>query len=191
MLELTQIDIGTDSSHNQLCYTRGSTIPLSLTLESSDSEALDLLLAQKAVTVRLIRTLVLIHKGILAPGKRVQPPYTETPCGSAVWWPSPHADSTVSVRALQGEIVLGKSLAPTAHLDRFEIHVSPLCIPAGACTHLSRWRQYKVVLLPFTATGFTSTHSPSMALQEIPVVIGTTYAHGPRPIAYSSTLPPQ
>ena len=78
-----------------------------------------------------------------------------------------------------------------AHV-KYETFSSPLesLIADFDCSHYTIL-QYKVLFLPFKAAGFTTEHPLDVPLQEISVEIGTTYAHGPRPISYSSTFSPQ
>ncbi len=125
----------------QLSYTRGTVIPLFLTLKSSDLQALDVFSSCDAPVVRLRRNLTLGitnspvqaygtgHKGMIrSAGTRGT--YEASGDGMsymqlAVWWRSPYdSESTEgNVRALQGEIHLSPVLSPPAHLGKYQLEV--------------------------------------------------------------------
>ncbi|KAF5391659.1 hypothetical protein D9757_002486 [Collybiopsis confluens] len=166
-----------------LCYTRGSVIPLSLTLTSADSQALDLLSSRQALAVRLRRKIASKHAGtraeIGAPWSGLWPSMEDSVdvLHSAIWWKRPgdnisSGDTSGSQlsRELEGEILLSKNLKPTFRISHFGT-------------------EYFVVMLPFTTTSFV----PSTLAQRfnngplitVPVEIATMYPKGPRPIAHS------
>lgn len=124
--------------HIQLSYTRGSIIPVWLTLESSDAQALDLLSAADAMDIRLRRRLSLPHSF----GSSSDEPGLESMLASqpvmrslafkddvedvqtAVLWPQPaNAVDGISTqrRVLQGGIHLKHSLQPSTNLDSYSI----------------------------------------------------------------------
>ncbi|KAJ3935599.1 MAG: hypothetical protein NXY57DRAFT_1046588 [Lentinula lateritia] len=146
-----------------LCYTRGSVIPCSLTLSSSDPQALDMITASDCVNVGLRRTVGYTS----APGiekKRVAYQESSREFGKAVWWPSASVQGDRYNRHLEGEIRLAKDLRPTSLMDHFSI-------------------SYSVVLRSFNISALKSAHS-EILLSE-PVNIVAAYAKGPRPIAYA------
>ncbi|KAF9524862.1 hypothetical protein CPB83DRAFT_773149 [Crepidotus variabilis] len=147
-----------------LCYARGTVVPLSLTLESRDSQAMDLLSAPSAVSVTLRRRVRFFNKTC---SSRQDVAWNESveDVGKAVWWPSTSQDarSDATTRHLEGEIRLAKDLRPTSEMGHFSI-------------------SYAVVLSPFTATGFMSD---SAALLSEPVEIATMHPRGPRTNAYA------
>lgn len=152
-----------------LCYTRGSVIPLSLSLSSTDTQVLDLLSA-KAITVRLKRVLKFRVK-TAGPDENLYGQWSlemkddVEEMTSAVWWPSAEgAQTNLNERQFSGEIQLAKGLKPSC-----------------AISHLKLF--YIVVFLPFEATGFTSANNGPLLEQTVEVA--TLYAKGPRPITYS------
>lgn len=108
----------------QLTYTRGSVVPLCLSLQTSDLQALDVLSADRAAIVRLHRNLRITSTLLTAPGDPIINPNTLSKLDTAIWWPSSSQNVSTSTRMWQGEIALPKTLSPSACLDRFEIAVS-------------------------------------------------------------------
>ncbi|KAJ3987412.1 hypothetical protein F5890DRAFT_1405227 [Lentinula detonsa] len=173
-----------------LSYTRGSVIPLSLTLSSTDSQALDLLSSDRALAVRLRRKVTSNRAQNLAefnaPWNATQGAVSTEPIidiAGAVWWQRPGSTSSnetginstmlskvILYKELEGEILLSKSLKPTFHISHFGI-------------------EYYIVVLPFDTTGFV----PSTSAQKIhngPIIeqrveIMTMFPKGPRPISHS------
>ncbi|KDR70203.1 hypothetical protein GALMADRAFT_76281 [Galerina marginata CBS 339.88] len=143
----------------QLSYTRGSVIPLVMTLESDDSQLLDLLSSPEAISVRTRRHISAHH------GK----PHGERPLHSvdhsqrAVWWRQTD-DQTDRLRVLQGEIHLRPDIVPTSAMGDFSVN-------------------YNVVLFPFDVPSFKikaeDLHDHSLLQQPINIV--TAFASGPRP----------
>jgi hypothetical protein len=152
-----------------LCYTRGTVIPLYLTLSSQDRQALDLLSSPHAINIRLRRRVryyisasnVASYKQTGSAERKDAIDFVE----NAVWWPAPGGDR--HSRRLNGEIRLAKDLKPTSSMAHFTI-------------------DYSVVVCPFQAAGFScrfdSTEQP---LSTVPVEIATMFARGPRPKAYA------
>lgn len=139
-----------------LSYTRGTVIPLFITINSRDSQALDLLSSPHAINVRLRRRIQ--YRGTDFED-------SEDFVENAVWWPAAGGDR--HSRRLNGEIKLVKDLKPTTSIAHFMI-------------------DYSVVVCPFQATGFSChfdrTEEP---LSSEPVEIATIFAKGPRPKAYA------
>ncbi|KAG6862470.1 hypothetical protein C0995_000016 [Termitomyces sp. Mi166 len=155
-----------------LSYTRGSTLPCFLTLQSADEDILHLFATPSAPVLKLQRCVRFLSKTSL-PVENMRGPWHETieDIGSAVWWSSAGTDDQPSVRHLEGEIKLGKDLRPTTSIGHFSI-------------------SYHVVLRPFDVPYSTSE---DRSLLSEPVEITTMHAHGPRPQAYSPpayTSPP-
>ncbi|KAJ4494744.1 hypothetical protein C8J55DRAFT_497540 [Lentinula edodes] len=167
-----------------LSYTRGSVIPLSLTLSSIDSQALDLLSSRQALTVRLRRKVTYKRAQNLAeinaPWNSVIPTDPTVEFADAVWWQRPGSVNlnetgpmpvkTRLYRELEGEILLPKSLKPTFHISHFGI-------------------EYYVVMLPFDTTGFVPS-TPAQKFHNGPILeqrveIVTMFPKGPRPISHS------
>ncbi|KAJ3830104.1 hypothetical protein EV361DRAFT_923544 [Lentinula raphanica] len=177
-----------------LSYTRGSVIPLSLTLSSTDSQALDLLSSRQALTVRLRRKIISNRAQNLAeynaswtPGVFSTEPVIDI--ADAVWWQHPDSEDTTPsagitmasdaatiqsktrlYRELEGEILLSRHLKPTFHISHFRV-------------------EYSVVVLPFNTTGFVPSTSSQRfhngPILEQRVEIMTRFPQGPRPISHS------
>ncbi|KIK55159.1 hypothetical protein GYMLUDRAFT_176075 [Collybiopsis luxurians FD-317 M1] len=167
-----------------LSYTRGTVIPLSLTLISTDSQALDLLSSPQAVVVKLRRTVTSNHAANFAeynaPWIMGSSTDSVDDLHSAVWWkrpgdnvPNDETNTTSGsrlCRELEGEIVLSKNLKPTFRISHFGT-------------------EYSIVMLPFKSTGFVPS-TPAQKFNNgpiltVPVEIATMFAKGPRPIAHS------
>ena len=129
----------------QLCYTRGTVIPLFLTLKCRDPQALDLFSACDAPIVRLrcswslgiasspIQAYSAGHKGMLrsagARGMYEASGNTMAYMQLANWWRSPYDSETVEghTRTLQGEIHLSPTLSPPARLGKYQLSVRSSC----------------------------------------------------------------
>ncbi|KAF7374625.1 hypothetical protein MSAN_00347300 [Mycena sanguinolenta] len=164
-----------------LCYTRGSPIPCAITLSSTDTQALDLLSAPRAISVHLRRRL----KPLLPASKRngvfdANADLSADPAENMVaasWWPSARGASEeialgpsrrMSRRRLDGEIQLPTCLKPSCRIAHFAV-------------------EYTVELLPFKATAFTSADSKPLLRQSVEIV--TMFpSNCPRPRTYA---PPQ
>jgi len=147
-----------------LCYTRGTTIPCVMVIESSDEQALDLLSSPRAAVVRLQRRVTYSTEAetprthIAGKEYRAAVDYP----GTAVFWPGPACNG--KGRRLDGEIQLSKHLKPSSKLMHFSI-------------------TYNVMVFPFEAIAFYSANKGPLLTEK--VEIGTLYAQGPRPKAYS------
>ncbi|KAJ4477342.1 hypothetical protein J3R30DRAFT_3290821 [Lentinula aciculospora] len=173
-----------------LSYTRGSVIPVSLTLSSTDSQALDLLSSRQSLTVRLRRKVTSnsaqTFAELNAPWNATQGAILTEPTveiADAVWWQRPGSvninetimNSTMQsktrlYREMEGEILLPKNLKPTFRISHFGI-------------------EYSVVLLPFDTTGFAPS-TPAAKFYNGPILeqrveIVTMFPRGPRPISHS------
>jgi hypothetical protein len=142
-----------------LSYTRGTVVPLFLTLHSKDAQALDLLSSPNAIHIRLRRNVKFTYTG----GADLED--AEHFVENAVWWPAAGGDD--HSRRMNGEIRLAKDLKPTTSISHFTI-------------------DYSVVVCPFQATGFSChfdrTEEP---LSVTPIEIATMFAKGPRCKAYA------
>ncbi|TRM64222.1 hypothetical protein BD626DRAFT_249145 [Schizophyllum amplum] len=153
-----------------LAYTRGSAMPVSITILSRDAQALDLLAAPAALSLRLRRRVRYWAAPSARPREVAWSEATED-VASATWWP----DTTPApggVRRLAGEISLPRDLTPTGGVHTFSV-------------------SYAVVLFPFDAAGFVAKR-PDAVLSEA-VEITTmhhrghgTHQHAPQPPAYGS-----
>ncbi|KAI0701346.1 hypothetical protein BC835DRAFT_1411493 [Cytidiella melzeri] len=165
-----------------LSYTRGSSIPLFLTIKCEDLQALAILSSSNAPVVRLRRTLMLDYEGtfsgVYGSKGAFRSPSSKGLFGTgddpvsylqlATWWRSPYGSSEGTTRVLQGEIHLSPGLNPTTCLGKYAI-------------------SYDVALYSPNAVAFV-TSSTSSPLQTVDVEIATVYADGPRPVKYA---PPQ
>ncbi|KDR76931.1 hypothetical protein GALMADRAFT_278851 [Galerina marginata CBS 339.88] len=147
-----------------LSYTRGSVIPLFLTLESDDKQVLDLLSSPQAISVRVRRRTRYNsepHKAFESKVWRDDVDHSQR----AVW---SHATDYAgeeppdSLRMLDGELHLKSEMAPTSAMGNYSIN-------------------YSVVLLSFNTPGFKVEEGP--VLLEHPITIVTSFAPGPRPKA--------
>ncbi|PPQ98586.1 hypothetical protein CVT26_013769 [Gymnopilus dilepis] len=150
----------------QLSYTRGSFIPLFLTLESEDKHALDLLSTPKSIAVRVRRRI----KYAPTPQKPIETANWRTEIDHsqrAVWWPAVDNAGHTSddkFRMLNGELHLKPSMVPTSAMGMYKV-------------------EYSVIFLPFSSPGFNTNLKPSHVLLEQPITVVTAFAPGPRPKA--------
>ncbi|KAF7328006.1 hypothetical protein MKEN_00381300 [Mycena kentingensis (nom. inval.)] len=162
-----------------LCYTRGSQVPCAITLSCTDTQALDLLSAPRAVNVALRRRLRPIppasrRTGMFDANADLSADPAET-VALASWWPpaegaAAEAASATSHRRLEGEISLPVTLKPSARMAHFAV-------------------EYSVEVLPFKAIAFIpehGSHPPPFVCQPIEIV--TMHASGVVPRSYA---PPQ
>ncbi|KAJ7041041.1 hypothetical protein C8F04DRAFT_187597 [Mycena alexandri] len=137
-----------------LCYTRGSSIPCALTIETDDAQAADILASIKSSALYLQRCIECSFGDSAGAVLR--------PCGQATWWPS--SDIVVAQgsgqRYLMGEIHLRDDLQPSTAIKEFRI-------------------EYAVVLFPPSAVAFKPEISDPLISQRIEIVI--RFAPGPRP----------
>ncbi|TBU30407.1 hypothetical protein BD311DRAFT_659291 [Dichomitus squalens] len=176
-----------------LTYTRGSVIPCLMTVETTDPQALDLLSSPRSLVVRLLRQIATGEASLsVTPlgGKRLPGlDYERAVQGlaTAVW--RPDSSRNPHKRVLHGEIHLPSMLKPTCHLGKFELTVSvsaPVDSPAftQGFPH-AIVAQYSVAVYAPKAVAFQPDGDAEAVLQQLPVVIGTAYAAGPRPRIYS------
>ncbi|KAJ7182790.1 hypothetical protein C8R43DRAFT_1116409 [Mycena crocata] len=135
-----------------LCYTRGTSIPCAMTIETEDTQAVDILTSIKSSAVYLERSVKCTFGGSSSDVKR---------CGQATWWPSTERASSMqsSKRHIMGEIHLRKDLQPSAAIKEFRL-------------------EYTVVLFPFAAVAFKPEGSEPLIKQCVEIV--TRFAPGPR-----------
>lgn len=108
----------------QLCYTRGSVIPLSMVLETKDLQALNLLSSPKAAVMRLRRRLRIhadTRKTVDSIGWKDAIEHSQL----AAWWPSTEGapDDSSCRRQINGELHLPIDLKPTSAMAHFRIEV--------------------------------------------------------------------
>ncbi|KAJ7678977.1 hypothetical protein DFH06DRAFT_974169 [Mycena polygramma] len=148
---------------NPLSYTRGTVIPCRMTLESTDSQALDMFAAPSAPMVTL-RRCVRFQNPLTSSKREVDWIQSSQDVCRAVWWPSASGNDAPYSRSLEGEIKLPKDLASTSSIGRFTV-------------------SYTVVVSSFETAGFTPSSSQPILVE--PVTIATSHAHSPRPLAYA------
>lgn len=125
----------------QLSYTRGSVIPLHLSIDCADVQVLDLVSSPQASVVRLVHTVTFGYKvsgGLMTPSSNTKidskmylanvKPSTSmsfnknlsNPVQTATWWTLPAYDKQASERReLQGEMNLSPTMQATAHLGQY------------------------------------------------------------------------
>ncbi|KAF7369180.1 hypothetical protein MVEN_00245200 [Mycena venus] len=142
-----------------LCYTRATSIPCAMTIETDDSQAADVLASIKSSAVYLQRC-VRCSFGYLSTNI--------SPCGQATWWPSPdaaapahsrNADAAQQRRHIMGEIHLRRDLQPSTAIKEFQI-------------------EYAVAIFPPAAVGFRPESNTGGPLIMQAVEIVTRYAQG-------------
>ncbi|KAJ7784473.1 hypothetical protein B0H16DRAFT_1492632 [Mycena metata] len=140
-----------------LSYTRSASIPCAMTIETQDTQALDLLSSPSAFIVYLERA---NHEN-LEPWKN-----TCEPVGQAVFWPSTEGapEDSSRRRHLMGEIHLKPNLQPSSAVFGFAV-------------------EYSVVVFPFQAVAFKPTDNKPVFQQVVEIT--TRYAAGPRPRTYT------
>ncbi|KAJ7067134.1 hypothetical protein C8F01DRAFT_980387 [Mycena amicta] len=149
---------------NPLSYTRGTIIPIRLTLESTDGQALDILSAPTAPVVTLRRCVR--YQNLATSSKRAADwvDSVEDICRAALW-PSANGIDAAYSRCLEGEIKLPKDLASSSSIGLFTV-------------------SYTIALSSFEATGFIPATSETILTE--PVTIATTHARdSPRPLEYA------
>nr|GAT55755.1 predicted protein [Mycena chlorophos] len=145
-------------STRDFSYTRSASIPVALTIESEDSEAVDVLSAPGAPILVLECTTQQNAQNYRT---------TTEPVMKAVWWPAPGQPKG----HLMGELHLRGNLHPSTNFAHYGFRV-----------------QYSVVLFPFQAVGFKQDvdggFEPLKGSRQV-VEITTRFAQGPRPKTYS------
>ncbi|KAJ6562580.1 hypothetical protein B0H19DRAFT_1145021 [Mycena capillaripes] len=140
-----------------LSYTRSASIPCAMTIETTDSQALDLLSSPTA-------SIVCLERSIKNTRNNSWNLITEV-CAQAVFWTSTEgAAETPHRRQLMGEIHLKANLQPTSAVPKFAI-------------------EYAVVVFPFQAAGFKSLEMPPLLRQVVEIT--TRHPPGPRQKTYT------
>ncbi|KAJ6562567.1 hypothetical protein B0H19DRAFT_1260136 [Mycena capillaripes] len=148
----------TFSLANPLSYPRSASIPCAMTIESTDTQALDLLSSPTASIVYLER----LTKEKL---KDAQWNIIAEPCAQAVFWTSTEgATETPHRRQLMGEIHLKANLQPSSAVPKFAI-------------------EYAVVVFPFQAAGFKASDTAPLLRQVVEIM--TRHPPGPRQKTYT------
>ncbi|KAJ7244114.1 hypothetical protein C8J57DRAFT_1141905, partial [Mycena rebaudengoi] len=144
-----------------LCYTRSSSIPCALTIETANAQALDVLASPTAALVYLER-----HARSTTNAAVSRKDATPLVCGQAVFWASTEgaAAETSVRRQLMGEIHLRPTLQPSTDVVDFLI-------------------EYTVLVFPFQATGFKPHRYAPLLRQKVDIV--TRYASGARARTYT------
>lgn len=148
-----------------VCYTRGSVLPVHITIEGREPGVLDVLSNPGSIMVKLRRR-VRFFNAATATRKEVSWNESVEDVATAVWWAAPPHEacrSDAHTRHLEGEIPLPKDLRPSCEIAHFSI-------------------SYSVVLSPFKAANYSSD---SATMVSEPVEIATMYAKGPRPNTYA------
>lgn len=173
------------NSISQLVYTRGSPIPVSLLLTSTNTRALDLLAAPTAPDVKLV-----CNSFTMAPKNR----YTVTDTDArgiqrAVWWP---AGTSGESRRLMGEIHLSTALKPGAQLPSWKLAVRrPISLSVSDSSHIP---QYAVVIYAPQVAGFVPTMAAKRSERDAPlqvteIGVASMHARGmPRPVPVSPVV---
>ncbi|KAJ7053344.1 hypothetical protein C8F01DRAFT_1167150 [Mycena amicta] len=145
----------------KLSYTRSASIPCAISIESPDTEAVDLLSAPTAPMVYLECTTQQNSNNYRT---------TMEPCTQGVFWTPPGAQRG----HVLGEIHLKPTLHPTTNFAAYGFRV-----------------QYTVVLFPFQTAGFKQTGElePIKGSRQV-VEICTRFAQGPKPKTYSPAPAP-
>jgi hypothetical protein len=127
-----------------MSYTRGTPIPLFLTLSSSDPEIMDLLISQSSIVVRLRRSLSTVsstsgrRRPIASTPAIVNGPVPEDKSWKAKWWPTYRRTSlTPGTIDLLGEISLPPTMNPSTH-------IGPFCMEVSTIKSLSPERRLRV-----------------------------------------------
>ncbi|GJE98115.1 hypothetical protein PsYK624_143370 [Phanerochaete sordida] len=163
-----------------LSYTRGSVIPLHLTVSCTDEQMLQTLSSPEAVNVYLFRTCKSGYDviggdfpagfGSHLPLAQVPPTrqrrYVNQQVQKPVWWAAPSVSEDATKCALEGEIHLSPRLDLSMRLGMFEF-------------------TYVLVLDTPKVPGFPL--GKLTQAQATPVEICAMYAEGPRPVAH---MPP-
>jgi hypothetical protein len=160
-----------------LQYTRGSGIPVHLSLSSSDPQALDLLSKPDAPVVKLLAYLEvktaadkqallgsvkeakLVMRGnetLVLESRGVQ---------SAVWWVDP-APTKEGEKKLFGEIHIGLGTTPPFDVPDARLRVCAHSSLSRVDSLAEKMFQYRVALMPFSAAGFAAPENPNAVLGE-------------------------
>jgi hypothetical protein len=162
---------------NPLVYTRGSCIPVYLTMTSADAQALDLLGGPTEPVVKLLELVEVRKANKLIGGdvtyvRRNGATYSRgsRALASAVWWADP-APAREGERRLFGEIHFGLETTPPFEIPDVRLYVSDvLCLALRWL--LTRSEQYQVAVMPFSTAGFEALKSPDAIHGEIYSALG-------------------
>ncbi|KAJ7650108.1 hypothetical protein FB45DRAFT_886947 [Roridomyces roridus] len=148
-----------------LCYTRGTTIPCAIVIESSDPHTLDLLSFPDSIALRLRRN-VRFHSGEKNPTH-----YTEL--AKLVWKEELDHSELASWRPAAEKVLDSDAIAMYAHRRTLkgEIHLRSDLIPSAAMAHFRI--EYSVVLFPFDAPDYESLDGEPLIME--PVEIASDY----------------
>ncbi|KAI0714275.1 hypothetical protein C8T65DRAFT_573497 [Cerioporus squamosus] len=148
-----------------LTYTRGALIHLSLLIETSNEQFLDMT-TPASLHVALVQRITFGDPPETTRFSRRLAQQTTMKCydrGNASWCaPMDAAHSTLPAKVFAGEIMVLEDLVP-------------------GCQILHYGHEYEVVLYPPTPVGFTPNVPPEEALVSERVTIVTAFAQGPRP----------
>ncbi|KAF9534572.1 hypothetical protein CPB83DRAFT_878940 [Crepidotus variabilis] len=167
---------------NPLSYTRGTVIPLHLTIRSSDVNALSQLGVPQCVSVQLVRKVRYVDdpaQSISQVNKSGKQPTSILKTGreevtvveKAVWWVPPNGSGSNEVdertmKILEGEIILASDLQPTCSFLLFNV-------------------SYEIEICCFDHPSFKPSSTTSSILLFNQVTIASRHGDGPRPIPVS------
>ncbi|KAJ7815858.1 hypothetical protein B0H14DRAFT_3744977 [Mycena olivaceomarginata] len=147
-----------------LCYTRNTSIPCAMTIETDDSQVADVLASIKSSALYLQRC---VRCTLGSSSTNV------SPRGQAVWWPAPDADmahlGNAAQRHIIGEIHLRRDLHPSTAINKFQVEAST----------------YAVAVFPPAAVAFGPHSTGPLITQTVEIVTG--HAEGVR--AKTATIP--
>ncbi|KIY62026.1 hypothetical protein CYLTODRAFT_459351 [Cylindrobasidium torrendii FP15055 ss-10] len=139
-----------------MCYTRGSPIPLTLSLYCENTAALNAIDVPGQIQVSLNRRVKYTKRS----GSKEKEVIEKV--GTASWW-TKGSDNSGTTRVYDGEIKLAKDMRSSSDVGQLSV-------------------SYFVALHPFECLGMKAKGDP---LAIVPVSIATTHAKGPRPISYA------
>jgi hypothetical protein len=110
----------------QLCYTRNTSIPCAMMIETDDAQVADVLASIKSSALYLQRC---VRCTLGSASTNV------SPCGQAVWWPAPDAAmahfGNAAQRHIMGEIHLRRDLHPSTAINQFQVEASTVILDAA------------------------------------------------------------
>ncbi|KII85090.1 hypothetical protein PLICRDRAFT_45202 [Plicaturopsis crispa FD-325 SS-3] len=151
-----------------LKYALASPIPLTMTLSSTDDEALDLLSKSSSIRLYLVRSLAFGSDASTETTVRRSNNFFKESMGRAAFWPASEGMAEAGKRTLQGEIDVPRTLKPSFVFPRFAV-------------------RYTVDLLAFDAPGFAPSTPTTAELSSTPMTLVTAPAAG---ITARSYAPP-
>ncbi|KAJ7351268.1 hypothetical protein DFH08DRAFT_957597 [Mycena albidolilacea] len=148
-----------------LCYTRNTSIPCAMTIETDDSQVADVLASIKSSALYLQRC---VRCTLGSSSTNI------SPRGQAVWWPAPDAAmahlGNTAQRHIMGEIHLRRDLHPSIAINQFQVEAST----------------YAVAVFPPAAVAFRPHSTGPLITQTVEIVTG--HAEGVR--TKTATMPP-